>query len=61
MCERVTDKREGEGDGSNEVGRYSVSLLLSIETALFGPRARVWARGFFCFVFAPSVRDPGAS
>lgn len=27
MCERVTDKREVEGDGSNEVGRYSVSLL----------------------------------
>lgn len=41
MCERVTDKREGEGDGSNEVGRYSVSLLFSIEKTLFVPDARV--------------------
>lgn len=41
MCERGTDKREGEGEGSNEVGRYSVSLLSSIENTLFVPDARV--------------------
>lgn len=52
MCERVTGEREGEGDGSNEVGRYSVSLLLSIEAALFGRRARPCARAFL-----PSARD----
>lgn len=38
MCKRVTEEREGEGDGSNEVGRYSVSLLFSIEETLFVPQ-----------------------